>query len=122
MIDSLAITTMDAESQSAYALFWTIYVVGFILFYWAMSRLIRWLPFYGLRTLVKAALIVVIATPVQSAVVDGWWVPAWLYGGYETFLGEPSEAARAFFNIGVAALIMALVWILDLVRYRFTRR
>ncbi|MFW5824857.1 MAG: hypothetical protein ACOCVV_07805 [Marinobacter sp.] len=122
MTDSLAIATMDTDTQSAYALFWGLYVVGFLLFYWAMSRLIRWLPMYGLRTLMKAALIVLIATPVQSAVVDGWWVPAWLYGGYETFLGDPSEAARAYFNMGAAALIMALVWMLDLVRYRFTKR
>ncbi|MGM0569232.1 hypothetical protein [Marinobacter sp.] len=122
MTDALAIATVDADSQTAYALFWGIYVVGFILFYWAMSRVFRWLPLYGLRTLLKAALIVLIATPVQSSVVDGWWVPAWLFGGYETFLGEPAEAARAFFNIGVAALIMALVWILDLVRYRFMAR
>lgn len=122
MTDSLTIAAMDADSQTAYALFWGIYVVGFALFYWAMSRLIRWLPLYGLRTLLKSALIVVIATPVQSALVDGWWIPAWLYGGYETLLGDPSEAARAFFNMGIAALIMTLVWILDLVRYRFFRR
>lgn len=122
MTDSLAIASLDADSQTAYALFWGIYAVGFALFYWAMSKLIRWLPLYGVRTLLKAALIVLIATPVQSATVDGWWVPAWLYGGYETFLGDPSEAARAFFNMGAAALVMLLVWILDLVRYRFTRR
>ncbi|SFR46773.1 hypothetical protein SAMN05216203_0564 [Marinobacter daqiaonensis] len=122
MVESMVIAGLDAETQTAYALFWGIYVVGFVLFYWAMSRLIRWIPLYGLRTLVKALLIVVIATPVQSTVVDGWWVPAWLFGGYETLMGDPSEAARAYFNMGVAALIMALVWILDLVRYRFTRR
>ena len=97
-------------------------MVGFVLFYWAMSRVFRLLPLYGLRSLLRAALIALIATPVQSSVVDGWWVPAWLFGGYETFLGDPAEAARAFFNIGVACLIMALVWILNLVRYRFTRR
>ena len=122
MTDSLAIASMDADSQTAYALFWGLYVLGFALFYWAMSRLFRWLPLYGLRTLLKSALIVVIATPVQSALVDGWWVPAWLYGGYETFLGDPSEAARAFFNMGLVALVMILVWILDLMRYRFFRR
>lgn len=122
MTDTLPIAALDTDSQTAYALFWSIYAAGFALFYWAMSRLIRWLPVYGVRTLVKAALIVLIATPVQSATVDGWWVPAWLYGGYETFLGDPSEAARAFFNMGAAAMVMLLVWILDLVRYRFTRR
>jgi hypothetical protein len=122
MTDSLAIASMDADSQTAYALFWGLYVLGFALFYWAMSRMFRWLPLYGLRTLLKSALIVVIATPVQSALVDGWWVPAWLYGGYETFLGDPSEAARAFFNMGLVALVMILVWILDLMRYRFFRR
>lgn len=122
MTDSLAIASLDTDSQTAYALFWSIYAVGFALFYWAMSKLIRFVPLYGLRTLLKAALIVLIATPVQSATVDGWWVPAWLYGGYESFLGDPAEAARAFFNMGAVAMIMALVWILDLVRYRFTKR
>mgnify|MGYP007098892328 CR=1 FL=1 len=122
MTESLAFATMDADSQTAYALFWGIYIVGFVLFYWAMSRVFRLLPLYGLRSLLKVALIVLLVTPVQSTVVDGWWVPAWLFAAYETFLGEPAEAARAFFNMAVAAVIMALVWILDLVRYRFTRR
>src|SRR5690554_3224006 len=116
MTESLAFATMDADSQTAYALFWGIYIVGFVLFYWAMSRVFRLLPLYGLRSLLKVALIVLLVTPVQSTVVDGWWVPAWLFAAYETFLGEPAEAARAFFNMAVAAVIMALVWILDLVR------
>lgn len=122
MTESLAITGVDADSQTAYALFWGIYAAGFVLFYWATSKVFRLLPIYGLRTLLKAAVLVLIATPVQSGMLDGWWVPAWLLGTYETFLGDPSEAARAFFNMGVAALILTLVWILDLVRYRFTRR
>lgn len=121
MTDTLSALTVDTDAQTAYALFWGIYGLSFLVFYWAMSRFIRWFPLYGLRTLLKAALVVVIATPVQSATLGGWWVPAWIYGGYESVLGDTTEAARAFFNMGMAALVMALVWILDLVRYRFTR-
>ncbi len=121
MTESLAMTGVDGDAQTAYALFWGMYAVAFALFYWATARLIRWVPLYGLRTLLKSALIVLIATPVQSSELAGWWIPAWLYGGYEGILGDSGEAARAWFNMGAAALLMALVWILDLVRYRFTR-
>lgn len=122
MTETLSALTIDSEAQTAYALFWGIYGLSFLVFYYCMTRLIRWLPLYGLRTLVKALLLVLLATPVQSATLDGWWVPAWLYGGYESVLGDNDEAARAFFNMGLASIVMALVWILDLVRYRFTRR
>lgn len=110
---------MDADSQFAYGIFWTVYALAFVVFFFLVSRLFRILPFYGVRTLLQAALIVVLLTPVQSAEVADWWVPAWLHGGYESILGEAEEAARAFFNMGIAAAVMLLVWILDLARYRF---
>ncbi|MBC7191008.1 hypothetical protein [Marinobacter sp.] len=113
---------MDADTQLAYAIFWTAYALAFVVFFLLVSRLLRILPLYGLRTLLQAALIVVLLTPVQSAEVAGWWVPAWLHGGYESILGETAEAARAFFNMGLAAAVMLLVWILDLVRYRFYKK
>ncbi|MDV2079759.1 hypothetical protein [Marinobacter xestospongiae] len=113
---------MNAEAQLAYGIFWGIYILGFLVFFYVMSRFFRLLPLYGLRTLLQAVLIVAIATPVESAEVAGWWIPAWLHGGYEAILGNAEEAARAFFNMGLAAMVMTLVWLLDLVRYRLTRR
>lgn len=113
---------MTADAQLAYGIFWAVYATGFLIFFIMMSRFFKIIPVYGLRTLLQAALIVLILPPVESAEVAGWWVPAWLHGGYETILGNTEEAARAFFNIGIAGLVMALVWILDLVRYRLVRR
>ncbi|WP_339801501.1 hypothetical protein [uncultured Marinobacter sp.] len=122
MTETLSALTIDSEAQTAYALFWGLYGLAFVVFYYTMTRLIRWLPVYGFRTLVKSLLLVLLVTPVESATLAGWWVPAWLYGGYESVLGDSAEAARAFFNMGLASIVMALVWMLDLVRYRFTRR
>lgn len=113
---------MDADSQLAYGIFWTAYALAFVVFFFLVSRVFRILPLYGLRTLLQAALIVVLLTPVESPELAGWWVPAWLHGGYESILGEKAEAARAFFNMGVAAAVMLLIWILDLVRYRFYKK
>jgi hypothetical protein len=45
-----------------------------------------------------------------------------LYGGYELILGEAADAGLALFNLSVAGLVMALVWILDMVRYRLGKR
>ncbi|OEY68110.1 hypothetical protein [Marinobacter sp. X15-166B] len=109
---------MIADAQTAYGIFWAIYIVGFLLFFIMMTRLFRLVPVYGLKTLLQAALVVIVITPVTSPAVADWWVPAWLYGGYEMLLGGTEEAARALFNLGVASLVMLLVWILDLVRYR----
>lgn len=113
---------MDADAQLAYALFWAAYAISFVVFFYLISRLFRILPFYGLRTLLQAALVVVLLTPVESSDVAGWWVPAWLHGGYGSILGDSDDAYRAFFNMGLAGLAMLLVWILDLVRYRFFRK
>jgi hypothetical protein len=54
--------------------------------------------------------------------VANWWIPAWLYGGYESILGDASEAGRAILNFGMASAGMLLVWLLDLVRYRLVKR
>ena len=93
-----------------------------MVFFYLMKRLFRFLPLYGLRTLLLAALVALLLTPVESAEVAGWWVPAWLFGGYELILGNTEAAGRALFNLGLAGLVMLLVWILDLVRYRLVRR
>jgi len=113
---------MDAETNLAYGLFWAFYAVAFVVFFYAVSRLFRLIPVYGIRTLLQAALVVVLLTPVESSEVAGWWMPAWLHGGYETILGNSDEAGRALLNLGIASLIMLLVWILDMVRYRLVRR
>lgn len=113
---------IDTDAQLAYGIFWVIYAVSFVVFFYTMSRLFRILPLYGLRTLLQSALIVLLLTPVESAEVSSWWVPAWLYGGYELILGDAEASGRAIFNLGVAALVMLLVWVLDLVRYRLVKR
>lgn len=113
---------MDAESQTTYLVFWAVYGVSFLVFFYLITRLFRLLPFYGLRTLLMAVLVVIFLTPVESAEVSGWWIPAWLHGGYEGILGEADEAARAFMNMAFASLALLLVWMLDLVRHRLFRK
>ncbi len=113
---------MDAETQLAYGIFWTLYVFGFLIFFIMMSKLFRLLPLYGLKTLLQSVLIVLLLTPVESSEAVNWWIPAWLHGGYEAILGNTEQAARAAFNLGIAALVMLLVWMLDLVRYRLVKK
>ncbi|AZT84078.1 hypothetical protein EHN06_11325 [Marinobacter sp. NP-4(2019)] len=113
---------IDNDAQLAYGIFWALYAVSFVIFFYMMSRLFRVLPIYGLRTLLQAALVVLLLTPVESADVGGWWVPAWLYGGYELILGDVEASGRAIMNLGIASLVMLLVWLLDLVRYRLVKR
>ncbi|MEX0604328.1 MAG: hypothetical protein WD623_11450 [Marinobacter sp.] len=113
---------MDSEAQLAYGIFWALYAVAFVVFFYMVSRLFRLVPLYGLRTLLQAALVVIFLTPVESSEAVNWWIPAWLHGGYEGILGNAEEAARAFFNLGLASLVMLLVWMLDLVRYRLVRK
>ncbi|MDX1754906.1 MAG: hypothetical protein R3175_02495 [Marinobacter sp.] len=113
---------MNADAQIAYGIFWAVYVVGFLLFFLMISRLFRLVPFYGMRTLLQAVLVAVLLTPVESSEVAGWWIPAWLHGGYEAILGNTEESVRAFFNMGLAGLAVLLVWMLDLLRYRLVSR
>jgi hypothetical protein len=113
---------LDDQANVAYGLFWVLYAVAFVVFFYAVSRLFRIIPVYGIRTLLQASLVVILLTPVESSEVDGWWIPAWLHGGYETILGNTDEAGRAMLNLGIAAIIMLLVWVLDMVRYRLVKR
>lgn len=113
---------IDTDAQLAYGLFWAVYAIAFLVFFYMMKRLFRFLPLYGLRTLLLATLVAVVLTPVESPEVAGWWMPAWLFGGYELILGNTDAAGRAFFNLGIAGLVMALVWVLDLVRYRLVNK
>lgn len=112
---------MDAELQNTYWLFWGAYGIGLVLFLWMMQRLLRFLPFYGLRTLLLAVLAAILVAPVESVDIAGWWIPAWLYGGYELVLGEGAAASAAVLNIALVGMVLLLVWILDLVRYRVQR-
>ncbi|MAA63511.1 MAG: hypothetical protein CL581_01840 [Alteromonadaceae bacterium] len=113
---------MNADAQMAYGIFWTIYVVAFIVFFILITRAIRPLPIYGLRTLIQAVLVVVLLTPVASPEAVDWWIPAWLHGGYESILGEAGEATRAFTNMALAGAVVGIVWVLDLVRVGIWRR
>jgi hypothetical protein len=112
----------DTETTLAYGIFWVAYCLGFVLFFYMMKSLFRFLPFYGLRTLLLSALVVLLLTPVESPAVADWWIPAWLFSGYELVLGDTEAAVNGLFNFAVAAVIMLLVWLLDLVRYRLSRR
>lgn len=113
---------MDTDASLAYGVFWAAYAVAFVVFFYMMKSLFRVLPFYGLRTLLLSALVVLVLTPVESPDVAGWWIPAWLFAGYELILGDTDAAGRALFNFSIAAVVMLLVWILDLVRYRLVRK
>jgi hypothetical protein len=66
--------------------------------------------------------VALLLTPVESPDLAGWWIPAWLFGGYEMILGDAEASGRALFNLGLAGLVMLLVWVLDLVRYRLVRK
>lgn len=113
---------IDTDAQLAYSIFWAAYAIAFVVFFYMMKSLFRFIPLYGLRTLLLAALVALLLTPVESPALADWWIPAWLYGGYELILGEADAAGRALFNLGIAGLVMLLVWILDLVRYRLVKR
>ncbi|MBJ6137719.1 hypothetical protein [Marinobacter litoralis] len=113
---------IDADASLAYAIFWGAYAAAFIVLFYMMKALFRFLPFYGFRTLLLAALTVLVLTPVESPDLAGWWIPAWLYAGYELVLGDIDAAGVALFNFGLAAAVMLLVWILDLVRYRLVTK
>ncbi|WP_303289471.1 hypothetical protein [Marinobacter sp. SS5-14b] len=113
---------IDANASLAYGIFWAAYAVAFVVLFYMMKALFRILPLYGFRTLLLSALMVLILTPVESPDLAGWWIPAWLFAGYELILGDVDAAGAALFNFGVAGLIMLLVWILDLVRYRLVRK
>jgi len=113
---------MTADAQLAYLIFWAIYLFAFAVFFWMASKLFKLLPLYGLRSLLKVVLAVVLLTPVASTEAADWWIPAWLHGGYEQILGNAAEAARAWFNMGIAAAVLLLIWILDLLRHRLAKR
>ena len=83
---------IDTDASLAYGIFWAAYAV------------------------------VLFLTPVESAELAGWWIPAWLFAGYELILGDADAAGRALLNFSIAALVMLLVWILDLVWYRLVRK
>lgn len=113
---------IDTDAQLAYGIFWAAYAIAFVIFFYMMKKLFKIIPLYGAQTLLLAALMALLLTPVESKELAGWWIPAWLHGGYEMILGNNDEAGRALFNLSIAGLVMALVWILDLVRYRLTKR
>ncbi|HLV77089.1 MAG TPA: hypothetical protein VKY53_04095 [Marinobacter sp.] len=113
---------IDADAAFSYGVFWAAYGLAFLVLFFLLKALLRVLPLYGLRTLLLAALAVLLLTPVESPEVAGWWIPAWLFAGYELILGDVTAAGSALVNFTLASLLMLLVWILDLVRYRLVRK
>ncbi|MAL97852.1 MAG: hypothetical protein CL583_05305 [Alteromonadaceae bacterium] len=109
-------------SADAYAIAWTLYVLGFLVAYFSFTRLTLWLRPPVLRQTMKGFLIVFFLTPVQVDPARDWYSPAWLQGGYESILGDVSAASDAIFNLSVAAAVMAVVIVIDaLWRWRKTR-
>src|SRR5680860_1173538 len=90
---------IDTDAQIAYGIFWAAYAIAFVVFYFMMKKLFRFLPLYGFRTLLLAALVAFLLTPVESVEVAGWWIPAWLFGSYELILGDADAAGRAWLNL-----------------------
>lgn len=84
---------IDTDAQVAYGIFWSAYAIAFVVFFYMMKQLFRYLPLYGVRTLLSAALVALLLTPVESPELADWWIPAWLYGGYELVLGETEPLA-----------------------------
>ena len=100
-------------SADAYAIAWTLYVVGFVVAYFAFTRLTLWLRPTIVRQILKAFLMVLFLTPVQVGPDGGWYAPAWLQGGYESILGVAAAASGALFNLSMSAGVMAVVVIID---------
>ena len=100
-------------SGSAYVTAWVVYLACFAIAFFAFTRLIRNLRPVGLRQFLKGLAIVLFLTPVEVSGAKGWYVPAWLEGGYETVLGDTNAAGDAFFNLAVVAIVVALVLVAD---------
>ena len=83
--------------------------------------MIRRLPPAWLNLLMRALMVVILFTPVASNAATHWLVPAWLYAGYSIILGQSDQLARALSGLGLAAIIMGVVWLLELVRRRVSR-
>jgi len=113
---------INADATLAYGIFWIAYAIAFMVFFYMMKAVFRVLPFYGFRTFLLSVLVVLLLTPVESPEIADWWIPAWLFAGYELILGDVDTAGRALVNFAMAAAAMLLVWILDLVRYRLVRK
>lgn len=100
-------------SGSTYITAWVIYVVCFIVAFFAFTRLTRGLRPVLLRQILKGVLVVLFLTPVKVDESQNWYAPAWLEGGYETVLGDTAAASGAIFNLAVAAAIMAVLLVID---------
>jgi hypothetical protein len=100
---------------SAYATAWVVYVACFAIAYFAFTRLTRPMRPVILRQILKGFLIALFLTPVAIAVDESgvWYAPAWLQGGYESVLGNAAAASGAFFNLAVAAAVMAFILAID---------
>ena len=104
---------------NTYVLAWLIYLGCACGLQWVFARLSgRLVKHYGFRQLLRAIVAVILFTPVYSRLADNWLVPAWLYGGYETILGQGLDSARAFTGMAFAGCLMLIMWGLDLLRVR----
>ncbi len=103
---------MSFEFNAAfnYLLAWGLYLfssVGMCLVFW---RCTRWIGFNGLRRFLRAALVVVLFTPVVVSAEKDWMAPAFLVGIYEYVLGNYELAEKAGFAmlIGIVVILLGL--------------
>ena len=105
-----------------YQLAWMAYLVAFLVLYWAWAGIVAWIPVRVARQMLKGLMAVLLLTPVTSAHVDGWLVPAWLNFSYGVLLDQPDEMGRTLFNLALAAIAMLVVLALDSAWVRYRRR
>lgn len=65
---------IDTDAQLAYGIFWAAYAIAFVVFFYMMKSLVRFLPFYGMRTLILAALVALLLTRLNRRI--------WPVGGF----------------------------------------
>lgn len=110
-----------ALGLSEYQLAWLAYLFAFAIIYWAWAGIVAWVPVRVARQLLKGLLAVLLLTPVVSAHMDGWLVPAWLNFAYGVLLNQPEEMGRTLFNLVLAGIAMLAVLGLDSAWARYRR-
>lgn len=106
---------------SEYQLAWGVYLIAFVIIYWAWSGIVAWLPIRVARQLLKGLVAVLLLTPVVSAHMSGWLVPAWLNFAYSLLLDQPEEMGRTLFNLALAGIAMLVVLAMDSAWARYRR-
>lgn len=105
-----------------YQLAWVAYLIAFLVLYWAWAGIVAWVPIRIARQMLKGLFAVLLLTPVVSADVDGWLVPAWLNFFYAFLLDQSGEMGRTLFNLALASVLMLGVLAMDSAWVHYRRR